>query len=154
MHHTATLSRRGRNCKKYIYSQSSMQYYRDNKWRWQVTIRNIYTRYSKCSVRTLQGQRTSFKRCVRFLLSRSLTNEVNATTRSRAKREALLMKPVGKFGLPVSRTDINADENGRNRISEYVIRLLTTLADATFLIQWIRIVGILRFHEISFLNLK
>lgn len=61
------------------------------------------------------------ERCVHFLLSRSLTNEVNAT-RSRAEREALLMKPVGKFGLPVSRTDINAAKTDGIELASCALR--------------------------------
>lgn len=109
---TATLSRRGRNCKKHTYSNHQCNIIEivandDGKLLSEISIR--------CTVmfRTNIARPTNLrKRCVHFLLSRSLTNEVNATTRSRAKREALLMKPVGKFGLPVSRTDINAMKTG------------------------------------------
>lgn len=97
-----------------------------------------YTRYTD-NARWYEHRKANelCKRCVHFLLSRSLTNEVNATTRSRAEREALLMKLVGKFGLPVSRPDINAAKTVGIELAScaQVIRLLTTLADTVLLIQ-------------------
>lgn len=113
-----------------------MQHCRDSgKRQWRVFIQTIqvetvmFASYERRKANELR------KRCAHFLLSRSLTNEVNATMRSCAKPEALLMK----FDLPVFRTDINtAKTNGIELAScAQVIRLLTILADAP-LIQWIR----------------
>lgn len=100
---------------------------------------SFYPKYTRYSVNTTYERRKANeprKRCVHFLLSRSLTNEVNAT-RSRAEREALLMKPVGKFGLPVSRADINAAKTDGIELAccAQIIRLLTILADTAPLIR-------------------